>query len=134
MNIYVANIAYSAKDQDLRELFEAFGEVTSAKIIMDKATNRSRGFGFVEMSDDTAGKAAIEGTNGKGFHGRDLVVNEARPRTEGGGGDRGGFRSGGGGGDRGGYRGGGGGDRGGYGGGGGGRDRGDRGGYRRDEY
>lgn len=130
MNIYVANIAYSAKDQDLRELFEAFGEVTSAKIIMDKATNRSRGFGFVEMSDDTAGKAAIEGTNGKGFHGRDLVVNEARPRTEGGGGDRGGFRSGGG--DRGGYRGGG--DRGGYGGGGGGRDRGDRGGYRRDEY
>lgn len=138
MNIYVANIAYTAKDQDLRELFEAFGEVTSAKIIMDKATNRSRGFGFVEMSDDTAGKAAIEGTNGKGFHGRDLVVNEARPRTEGGGGDRGGFRSGGGGGDRGGYRGGGGGDRGGYGGGGGGgRDRGDRGGgggYRRDEY
>lgn len=133
MNIYVANIAYSAKDQDLRELFEAFGEVTSAKIIMDKATNRSRGFGFVEMSDDAAGKAAIEGTNGKGFHGRDLVVNEARPRTEGGGGDRGGFRSGGGG-DRGGYRGGGGGDRGGYGGGGGGRDRGDRGGYRRDEY
>ena len=117
MNIYVANIAYSAKDQDLRELFEAFGEVTSAKIIMDKATNRSRGFGFVEMSDDTAGKAAIEGTNGKGFHGRDLVVNEARPRTEGGAG----------------------GDRGGYGGGGGGgRDRGDRGGggggYRRDEY
>ena len=146
MNIYVANIAYTAKDQDLRELFEAFGEVTSAKIIMDKATNRSRGFGFVEMADDTAGKAGIEGTNGKAFHGRDLVVNEARPRTEGGpsggGGDRGGYRggSGGGGGDRGGYRGGGGGggDRGGYGGGGGGgRDRGDRGGgggYRRDEY
>ena len=104
MNIYVANIAYSAKDQDLRELFEAFGEVTSAKIIMDKATNRSRGFGFVEMSDDTAGKAAIEGTNGKGFHGRDLVVNEARPRTEGAGGGGGGFRSGGGGGDRGGHQ------------------------------
>jgi RNA recognition motif-containing protein len=130
MNIYVANIAYSAKDQDLRELFEAFGEVTSAKIIMDKATNRSRGFGFVEMSDDTAGKAAIEGTNGKNFQGRDLVVNEARPRTEG---DRGGFRSGGG--DRGGFRDRGG-DRGGYGGGGGFRDRGDRGdrGFRRDEY
>lgn len=126
MNIYVANIAYSAKDQDLRELFEAYGEVTSAKIIMDKATNRSRGFGFVEMSDDAAGKAAIEGTNGKAFHGRDLVVNEARPRTEGAGG--GGFR----GGDRGGFRDRGG-DRGGYGGGGG-RDRGDRGGYRRDEY
>ena len=100
MNIYVANIAYSAKDQDLRELFEAFGEVTSAKIIMDKATNRSRGFGFVEMANDDAGRAAIEGTNGKNFHGRDLVVNEARPRTEG---DRGGF-GGGRGGDRGGRR------------------------------
>ena len=148
MNIYVANIAYSAQDQDLRELFEAFGEVTSAKIIMDKATNRSRGFGFVEMADDESGRAAIEGTNGKGFHGRDLVVNEARPRTEGGGGDRGGFRGGNGGGGYGGgsgggggYRGGGdrggsgGGDRGGYrGGSGGGSDRGDRGGYRRDEY
>ncbi|MEO5584924.1 MAG: RNA-binding protein [Flavobacteriales bacterium] len=151
MNIYVANIAYSAQDQDLRELFEAYGEVTSAKIIMDKATNRSRGFGFVEMSDDDSGRAAIEGTNGIAFHGRDLVVNEARPRTEGStgnGGDRGGFRggnggggggyrggSGGGGGDRGGYRGGsdrGGSDRGGNDR--GGSDRGDRGGYRRDEY
>lgn len=121
MNIYVANIAYSAKDQDLRELFEAYGEVTSAKIIMDKATNRSRGFGFVEMSDDNSGRAAIEATNGHPFHGRDLVVNEARPRPEGG---NGGFRSGNGGG---GYRGGN--DRGGY------RreDRGDRG-YRHDEY
>ncbi len=97
MNIYVANIAYSAKDQDLRELFEAHGEVTSAKIIMDKATNRSRGFGFVEMSDDSAGKAAIEAINGKPFQGRDLVVNEARPRPEG---DRGGFRNN----DRGGFR------------------------------
>ena len=124
MNIYVANIAYSAKDQDLRELFEAYGEVTSAKIIMDKATNRSRGFGFVEMSDDNSGRAAIEATNGQPFHGRDLVVNEARPRPEGTG-----FRSGNGGG--GGYRGGNDrGDRGGY------RrdDRGDRGGYRHDEY
>jgi len=133
MNIYVANIAYSAQDQDLRELFEAFGEVTSAKIIMDKATNRSRGFGFVEMADDDGGRAAIEGTNGKGFHGRDLVVNEARPRTEGAGNDRGGYRGGNGGG--GGYRGGnGGGDRGGYRGGSDRGDRGDRGGYRRDEY
>lgn len=128
MNIYVANIAYSAKDQDLRELFEAHGEVTSAKIIMDKATNRSRGFGFVEMSDDSAGKAAIEAINGKPFQGRELVVNEARPRPEGGGGG-GGFRSGGGfrdrGGDRGGYR-----EREDRGGGGGYRDR----DYRRDEY
>lgn len=119
MNIYVANVPYSVKDQDLHELFSPFGEVTSAKIIMDKATNRSRGFGFVEMANDDAGRAAIEGTNGKNFHGRDLVVNEARPRTEG---DRpsygGGGRSGGGDrGDRGGYRsdrGNGGGDRGGY--------------------
>lgn len=136
MNIYVANVPYSVKDQDLQELFAPFGEVTSAKVIMDKVTNRSRGFGFVEMANDEAGRAAIEGTNGKSFHGRDLVVNEARPRTEGdrpsfgGGGNRGGY--GGGGGDRGGYGGGGdrggyggGGDRGGYGGGGG-----DRGGYR----
>lgn len=121
MNIYVANVPYSVKDQDLHELFSPFGEVTSAKIIMDRATNRSRGFGFVEMADEAQGRAAIEGTNGKNFHGRDLVVNEARPRTEG---DRGGFgggRSGGGFRDR-------GGDRGGYGGG----DRGDRGGYRND--
>ena len=116
MNIYVANVPYSVKDQDLRELFEPYGEVTSAKIIMDKATNRSRGFGFVEMSDDNAGRQAIEATNGKNFHGRDLVVNEARPRPEG---DRP-FR--GGGGDRGGYRN----DRGGF------RDRGERS-YRRDE-
>jgi RNA recognition motif-containing protein len=91
MNIYVANVPYSVKDQDLHELFSPFGEVTSAKIIMDKATNRSRGFGFVEMANDDAGRAAIEGTNGKNFHGRDLVVNEARPRTEG---DRGGFGGG----------------------------------------
>ena len=114
MNIYVANVPYSVKDQDLHELFAPFGEVTSAKIIMDRATNRSRGFGFVEMADDDAGRAAIEGTNGKNFHGRDLVVNEARPRTEG---DRGGFGGGGrsfGGGDRGGYRSDRGGDRGGY--------------------
>ncbi|MDX9752120.1 MAG: RNA-binding protein [Flavobacteriales bacterium] len=114
MNIYVANVPYSVRDQDLRDLFEPFGEVTSAKIIMDKVTNRSRGFGFVEMSDDTAGRAAIEANNGKNFQGRDLVVNEARPRTEGdrpfrGGGGGGGFR------DR--------GDRGGF----GDRDRGDRG-------
>lgn len=118
MNIYVANVPYTVRDQELRELFEQYGEVTSAKIIMDRATNRSRGFGFVEMADDNAGRTAIEGTNGKNFHGRDLVVNEARPRTEG---DRGGF-GGGRGGDRGGYRSDRGGDRG---------DRGDRG-YRSD--
>jgi RNA recognition motif-containing protein len=129
MNIYVANVPYSVKDQDLLELFSPFGEVTSAKIIMDKATNRSRGFGFVEMADDSSARQAIEGTNGKNFQGRDLVVNEARPRPEGGGGfgGGGGYRSGGGGGFRGGDRGG---DRGGFRGG----DRGgDRGGYRERE-
>ena len=134
MNIYVANVPYSVRDQDLRDLFEPFGEVTSAKIIMDKVTNRSRGFGFVEMSDDTAGRAAIEANNGKNFQGRDLVVNEARPRTEGdrpfrGGGGGGGFRDRG---ERGGYGGDRGerGDRGGY------RDRDDRrgGGFRNDDY
>lgn len=126
MNIYVANISYNAKDQDLLEMFEQYGTVNSAKIIMDRATNRSRGFGFVEMANDEEGRRAIEGTNGQNFHGRDLVVNEARPRPEGG--DRGDFR----GGDRGGYRNDRGGDRGG--------DRGDRGergdrrSFRREEY
>ena len=102
MNIYVANISYQAKDADLLELFEQYGEVSSVKIIMDRETNRSRGFGFVEMPDDNSARQAIEGTNGQSFHGRDLVVNEARPRPQGDrGGDRGGFR---GGNDRGGYR------------------------------
>ncbi|MBK6774796.1 MAG: RNA-binding protein [Flavobacteriales bacterium] len=131
MNIYVANIPYSVKDQDLQELFGQYGEVTSAKIILDKATNRSRGFGFVEMANDEGGRAAIAALNGFNVSGRDLVVNEARPRTEGGGGfGGGGERRGGGGG-----YGGGGGDRrgggGGYGGGrggGGGYDRGGSGG------
>ena len=70
MNIYVANVPYTVRDQDLRELFEPFGEVTSAKIIMDRATNRSRGFGFVEMADDNAGLSAIEPSHGTQFHGR----------------------------------------------------------------
>lgn len=134
MNIYVANIPYSVKDQDLQDLFGQYGEVTSAKIILDKATNRSRGFGFVEMSNDEHGRAAIAALNGFGVSGRDLVVNEARPRTEGGGGfgGGGGERRGGGGG-----YGGGGGDRrgggGGYGGGGGDRRGGGGGGYERRE-
>jgi RNA recognition motif-containing protein len=115
MNIYVANIPYSVKDQDLQELFGQHGEVTSAKIILDKATNRSRGFGFVEMSNDEQGRAAIAALNGFNVSGRDLVVNEARPRTEGGGGFGGGERRSGGGG----YGGGGGRSSGGYGGGGG---------------
>jgi RNA recognition motif-containing protein len=82
MNIYVANIPFKAKDDELRELFEQYGDVTSAKIIMDKVTQRSRGFGFVEMKDDTEAQEAIQSLNGYDFMGKTLVVNEARPRTE----------------------------------------------------
>lgn len=93
MNIYVANIPWKATEEQLRDLFSQYGEVSSAKIIMDKVTQRSRGFGFVEMSDDAAGRQAIASLNGNDFLGKNLVVNEARPRE-----DRpsGGFRSGGG--------------------------------------
>jgi RNA recognition motif-containing protein len=82
MNIYVSNIPFRMKDEDLTSLFAEFGEVISAKIIMDRDTNRSRGFGFVEMPDDAA-SAAIEGLNGRDVMGLELRVNEARPRTEG---------------------------------------------------
>jgi RNA recognition motif-containing protein len=109
--LYVGNLAYSIRDEQLQEAFGEFGSVTSAKVMMDRETGRSKGFGFVEMGTDQQAQAAIEGMNGKPLAGRALVVNEARPREGGGGG--GGFRSGGGGG----YGGGGGG---GYGGGGGG--------------
>ncbi len=97
MNIYVANIPFKASEQELKGLFEEYGEVSSAKIIMDKVTQRSRGFGFIEMTDDTAGRQAITSLNGYNFLGKTLVVNEARPKTDaprGGGG--GGYRSGGG--------------------------------------
>jgi RNA recognition motif-containing protein len=127
MNLYVSNLPYSTTDDELRELFEPYGEVSSAVVIRDRETGRSRGFGFVEMPDGTQGSAAIEAMHGKPFSGRPLTVNEARPREErprfSGGGGGGGY--GGGGGNRGGYGGGGGnrgGDRGGYGGG-------NRGGY-----
>ena len=98
MNIYVANIPFKASEGELRELFEQHGEVTSAKIVMDKETNRSRGFGFVEMADTASGQQAIQELNGYNFLGKDLVVNEARPKTDnprggyggGGGGNRGG--------------------------------------------
>ena len=82
MNIYVANIPWKASEDQLKELFAQYGEVTSAKIIMDKVTQRSRGFGFVEMGDDSAGKNAINELNGRDFLGKNLVVNEARPREE----------------------------------------------------
>ncbi|MBS1555253.1 MAG: RNA recognition motif domain-containing protein [Bacteroidota bacterium] len=95
MNIYVANIPWKATEEQLKQLFAEYGEVSSAKIIMDKVTQRSRGFGFVEMADDAAGKQAINSLNGYDFMGKNLVVNEARPREEGGGGgNRGGYRGG----------------------------------------
>ncbi len=118
--LYVGNLAYSVRDESLQAAFGQFGTVTSAKVMMDRETGRSKGFGFVEMGSDAEAQAAINGMNGQALDGRPLVVNEARPREErpGGFGGGGGSRSGGGGG---GYGGGGGAGGGGYGGGGGGR-------------
>jgi cold-inducible RNA-binding protein len=110
MNIYVGNLSFDAGESDVRQLFEAHGQVAAVSIIEDKFTGRPRGFAFVEMPTDAEAQAAIAGLNGKDFKGRPLTVNEARPRTE----HRGG--GGGGGGYKGGHKGGGGG---GYGGGGG---------------
>jgi hypothetical protein len=123
--LYVGNLAYSVRDESLQEAFGQFGTVTSAKVMMDRDTGRSKGFGFVEMGSDAEAQAAINGMNGQALEGRAIVVNEARPREErpggfGGGGGRsggGGFGGGGGRSGGGGYGGGGGG----YGGGGGGR-------------
>ncbi|MBP6765355.1 MAG: RNA-binding protein [Rubrivivax sp.] len=111
--LYVGNLAYSVRDDSLLQAFSPFGTVTSAKVMMDRETGRSKGFGFVEMGSDAEAQAAINGMNGQAIDGRAVVVNEARPREERPGGfGGGGGRSGGGGG----YGGGGGG---GYGGGGG---------------
>ena len=99
--LYVGNLSYDTSDSKLQEMFEVYGTVQSAQVIMDRDTGRSKGFGFVEMGSDQEGQAAIAGLNGKEVGGRALTVNEARPRD-----DRGGGRSGGGGG-RGGYGGGG---------------------------
>jgi cold-inducible RNA-binding protein len=126
MKLYVGNLSFQTSSDDLQQLFAQAGTVESASVVEDRETGRSRGFGFVEMSSPEEGQAAIQQFNGKEFNGRNLTVNEARPRENrgggGGGGGRGGYggggnRGGGGGGGRGGY-GGGGGDRGGYGGGG----------------
>ena len=133
--LYVGNLAYSVRDESLQSAFSQFGTVTSAKVMMDRETGRSKGFGFVEMANDAEAQAAVNGMNGQALEGRPLVVNEARPREErpggfgggGGGGGRGpyggggGGRSGGGGGGYGGGGGSSGGGGGGYGGGGGGR-------------
>lgn len=118
--LYVGNLAYSVRDEELQQAFGQFGAVSSAKVMMDRETGRSKGFGFVEMGSDAEAQAAINGLNGQPLAGRAIVVNEARPREErpGGYGGRGGYGGGGGGGYGGGGRSGGGG--GGYGGGGGG--------------
>jgi RNA recognition motif-containing protein len=129
--LYVGNLAYSVRDDSLLQAFAQFGTVTSAKVMMDRETGRSKGFGFVEMGSDAEAQAAINGMNGQPLDGRAVVVNEARPREErpggfggGGGGSRGGYGGGGsGGGYGGGAGGGGGGGRSPYGGGGGGGGR-----------
>lgn len=120
MNIYAGNLSWNLKDQDLQNLFAPHGEVTSAKIVTDKYTGRSKGFGFVEMANDEQAQAAIAALNGTEVDGRSIVVNESRPKPEGersggggfkkrsfGGGGGGGYRGGGGGGYKkgGGYRG-----------------------------
>jgi RNA recognition motif-containing protein len=137
MNIYVGNLSWTMTDDDLMNLFTEYGSVTSAKILKDKMNGRSKGFGFVEMEDDEAAKAAIAALNEVEVQGRKLIVNESQPRAEGdrpkrsfgGGGGGGGYKKSGGGG-----YGGGGGNRGGGGGGygGGGNRGGGGGGYNRD--
>lgn len=83
MNIYVANLSFDMRDEDLKELFVRYGEVHSVKIIMDKMTNRSRGFGFVEMTEDAAGRKAVAELDGATVDGRPIKVNEAKPKPEG---------------------------------------------------
>ena len=104
MNMYVGNLSYDTTEEELRKEFEAFGKVDSVNVIKDKFTDKSRGFAFVEMSNDAEAKAALAALNGKDIKGRQLAVSEARPREEGrrGGGGAGGGGGGGGGGRRGG--------------------------------
>ncbi|MBL7810863.1 MAG: RNA-binding protein [Bacteroidetes bacterium] len=84
MNLYIGNLDYAVKEADLQAAFEAVGEVSSAKIITDKITGRSKGFGFVEMPNDEEGRKAIESLNGTMLKAREITVNEARPKPEGG--------------------------------------------------
>ncbi len=88
MNIYVGNLSYDTTEDDLRQAFESFGEVSSVNIITDKYTGKAKGFGFVEMSNQDEAKAAIEGLNSQEMNGRTLNVNEARPRSDNRGGPR----------------------------------------------
>jgi RNA recognition motif-containing protein len=122
MKLYVGNLSFNTSESQLNELFAQYGELLSASLVMDRETGRPRGFAFVEFANAEHAKAAIAALDGTAFDGRNLTVNEAKPRE--GGGGRGGYGGGGGGG----YGGGGGGGRGGYGGGGGGGGRGGRGG------
>ncbi len=126
MKLYVGNLSFDTTNSDLEQIFGEYGTVESATVVEDRDTGRSRGFGFVELSSNESGQNAIEQLNGKEVGGRQLTVNEAKPRENrtggGGGGGRGGYGGGGGG------RGGGGGGRGGYGGGGGGNRNGGGGG------
>ena len=82
MNIYISNLSFKVEDNDLRQLFEEYGEVTSAKVVMDRYTGRSKGFGFIEMPDDEAAQKAITELNQAEYDGRMITVNEARPREE----------------------------------------------------
>lgn len=91
-NIYVGNLPYGMRDEELRNMFTEYGAVSSAKVIIDRDTNRSKGFGFVEMDDKAAAQTAIDALNGSELSGRALRVNEARPREGGGGGGFGGGR------------------------------------------
>jgi RNA recognition motif-containing protein len=110
MNIFVGSLPFSMEEADLRESFEAYGAVNSVKIITDKFTGRSKGFGFVEMQNDDEAQKAIDELNGASYQGRTIVVNKSEPKPEG---ERRSFNNNRGGGDRGGYSGGGS-DRGGY--------------------
>ena len=95
--LYVGNLSYNIRDDDLQQAFSQYGTVTSAKVMMDRDTGRSKGFGFVEMGSDAEAQAAITGLGGKEVDGRALTVNEAKPREDrGGGGGRGGYGGGGG--------------------------------------
>ena len=94
--LYVGNLSYGTTDSDLQNMFEEFGTVQSAQVIMDRESGRSKGFGFVEMGSDQEAQAAIKALNGKDMDGRALTVNEAKPREDRGGGGRGGYGGGGG--------------------------------------
>lgn len=85
MNIFIAGLSYSITDADLNDLFGEYGEIASAKVIMDRETGRSKGYGFVEMNDEASGQKAIDELNGAEYDGRTISVSVARPRTEGGG-------------------------------------------------